>query len=216
MALIKNQNLKLIYQVLGGLFGCFALILQLYLIIKNTPASGKSYFYEIMRFFSYMTIWTNILVTLTFLVPLLAKNSKPGKSLSTAFMETGTMLYITIVGVAYHFLLANIWAPTGWQKVADVSLHYVVPALYITYWFLFVSKGGQQYSNAFKWLAYPLIYLTYALIYGSISKFYTYPFIDVATHGYETVFKNSLFLAVGYYLLGLLLVFIDKQMNRST
>ena len=125
------------------------------------------------------------------------------------------MLYITVVGVAYHFLLAHIWSPTGWQKVADVSLHYIVPAAYIVYWFLFVSKGSQQYRNAYKWLIYPLIYIIYALIYGAISKFYTYPFIDVQQHGYATVIKNSLFLGVGYYLLGLALIFIDKQMTRS-
>ena len=140
MSLIKNQNLKLLYQLLAGLFGCFALVLQLYLIIKNVPASGKTYLFETVRFFSYMTIWTNILVTLTFLVPLFAKDSRLGKFLSSPFMETGTMLYISVVGVAYHFLLANVWAPKGWQKVADVSLHYVVPIIYIIYWFLFVKK----------------------------------------------------------------------------
>jgi hypothetical protein len=208
------MSFKKIYMTMAGLFGCFALILQLYLIIKNTPASGKSYLSETVRFFSYMTIWTNILVTLTFLIPVIAKKSRLGKFLSSSFMETGTMLYITIVGLAYHFLLANVWDPKGWQKVADVSLHYVVPIIYIIYWFLFVNKGTQQYSNAYKWLAYPLIYIIYALTYGAISKFYTYPFIDVQQHGYEIVLRNSLFLALGYYLMGLLLIFIDKQMGR--
>jgi hypothetical protein len=216
MALIKNQSLKLFYRLLAGLFGCFALALQLYLIIKNAPDSGKSYFSETIRFFSYMTVMTNILVTLTFLVPLFAKNSRLGRFLSGSFMETGTMLYITVVGVSYHFLLSHIWAPTGWQKVADVSLHYVVPIAYIIYWFLFVSKGAQHYSNAYKWLVFPLTYLIYALLYGAIVKAYAYPFIDVIKYGYGTVLKNGLLLGVGYYLMGLLLIFIDKQIGRST
>lgn len=215
MPLIKNQTLKLFYQVLGGLFGSFAIILQLYLIIKNTPASGKSYIYEIIRFFSYMTIWTNILVTLTFIVPLIAKNSRLGKFLTRPMVQTATMLYITFVGIAYHFLLANIWSPTGLQKIADVSLHYIVPAFYIVYWLVFVKKGEQQYSNSFKWLLYPLVYIIYALIYGYLSNFYTYPFIDISEHGFALVLKNSLFLALGYLLGGLLLILIDKGMAKS-
>lgn len=215
MSLLKNQNLKLTYQVLAALFGSFALILQLYLIIKNTPASGKTYISEIVRYFSYMTIWTNILVTLSFAVPLIAKNSKLGKFLSSPFMETGTMLFITFVGIAYHFLLANIWSPTGLQKVADVSLHYVVAILYIIYWIFFIKKGGQQYSNSVKWMLYPLVYCIYALIRGAIVHEYPYHFIDVTALGYGTVIKNSLFLAVGYLLGGLLLILIDKGIANS-
>lgn len=215
MSLIKNQNLKLLYQLLSGLFGCFALALQLYLIIKNTPASGKSYLSETVRFFSYMTIWTNILVTLTYLVPLIAKNSTLGKFLSSPFMETGTMLYITVVGISYHFLLAHIWVPTGWQKVADVSLHYAVPAIYIFYWFVFVRKGEQRFSNSYKWLVYPLVYLVYELIHGAIVNVYSYPFIDVNALGYGTVLRNGLLLGAGYYLVGLLLVVIDRAMAKS-
>jgi len=215
MSLIKTEKLKLFYQLLAGLFGCFALVLQLYLIIKNVPTSGKSYLSETVRFFSYMTIWTNILVTLTFLVPLIAKNSRFGKFLSSPFMETGTMLYITVVGISYHFLLSHIWAPTGWQKVADVSLHYAVPAIYIIYWFVFVKKGEQQFSNSYKWLVYPLIYIVYELIHGTIVNAYSYPFIDVNEHGYGTVLRNGLFLGVGYYLVGLLLIVIDKAMAKS-
>ena len=216
MSLIRNQNLKLAYQLLGGLFGCFALVLQLYLIIKRVPESGQSYFSETVRFFSYMTIWTNILVTLTLIVPLIAKNSKLAKFLSSPIMETGTMLYITVVGISYHFLLSHIWAPTGLQKVADVSLHYVVPAIYIVYWFLFIKKGEQQYSNSYKWMLYPLIYIIYALIHGAIVNAYSYPFIDVNEHGYGIVMRNSLFLAVGYFLLGVILIFIDKAMAKSS
>ena len=215
MTELKNQNSKLVYQIIAVLVGWFALILQLYLIIKRVPESAQTYLSEIIRFFSYMTIWTNILVTLTFTVPLIAKTSRLGQFLSRPIVQTATMLYITVVGIAYHFLLANIWAPTGLQKVADVSLHYIVPALYIVYWFLFVKKGEQQFGNSIKWLLYPLVYIIYALIYGYLSNLYTYPFIDVSEHGYAIVLRNSFLLAVGYLLGGLLLILLDKVMAKS-
>ena len=130
-------------------------------------------------------------------------------------MQTGTMLFITIVGLVYHFLLANIWSPTGLQKIADVSLHYIVPVLYIFYWLLFVKKGEQQYNNSLTWMLYPLLYCVYALIRGAIVHEYPYPFIDVTEHGYGIVLRNSLLLAAGYLLVGLLLILIDKEMAKS-
>lgn len=214
MTELKNQKLRLLYQTAAALFGWFALILQLYLIIKSVPESGKAYLSEIIRFFSYMTIWTNLLVSLTFTVSLIAKTSRPGQFLSRPIVQTATMLYITVVGIAYHFLLANIWAPAGLQKVADVSLHYIVPALYIVYWLLFVKKGEQQFSNSIKWLLYPLVYIIYAVIYGNLSNFYPYPFIDVQEHGYAIVLRNILFLATGYLLGGLLLILLDRGIPK--
>ena len=140
--MIENRNVKSFYQITAALSGCFALVLQLYLIIKRVPVTGKTYSSEIIRYFSYMTIWTNILVTLTFAIPLIAKNSRLAKFLSSPLMQTGTMLFITIVGLVYHFLLAHIWSPTGLQKVADVSLHYIVPVLYIIYWIFFIHENS--------------------------------------------------------------------------
>lgn len=211
----ENRNLKLFYQIIAALFGCFALVLQLYLIIKRVPVTGKTYSSEIIRYFSYMTIWTNILVTLTFAIPLIAKNSRIGKFLSSPLMQTGTMLFITIVGLVYHFLLAHIWSPTGLQKVADVSLHYIVPILYIIYWVFFVKKGEQQYTNSLTWMLYPLIYCIYAMIRGAIVHEYPYPFIDVTEHGYGVVLRNSLLLAAGYLLGGFVLILMDKGMAKS-
>jgi hypothetical protein len=62
---------------------------------------------------------------------------------------------------------------------------------------------------------YPLIYIAYELIHGAIVNAYSYPFIDVNKHGYGTVLKNGLFLGVGYYLVGLLLIATDKAMAKS-
>ena len=59
--MIEKRNIKLFYQIIAAVFGCFALVLQLYLIIKRVPVTGKTYSSEIIRYLSYMTIWTNIL-----------------------------------------------------------------------------------------------------------------------------------------------------------
>jgi hypothetical protein len=201
--------------IFGALVGSFALILQLYLIIKNVPQSGKSYFSEVIRYFSFMTIWTNILVTLSFAIPLVAKNSKLNRFLSKPIVQTGTLLYITIVLIVYHFLLAQTWSPKGWQKIADVTLHYVVPILYIVYWFLFIQKGNQLWSNAFKWLIYPLVYVVYAMLRGAVVNEYPYPFIDVTAHGYGVVLKNIAMLSAAYYVAGLLVVALDKALARQ-
>jgi hypothetical protein len=209
------MNARKFYMLIGTLAGSFALILQLYLIIKNVPQSGKSYLSESIRYISFMTIWTNILVTLSFALPLVAKNSGLNKFLSRPILQTGTLLYITIVLIVYHFLLAQTWSPKGWQKIADVTLHYVVPTLYIVYWFLFIQKGNQQWNSAYKWLIYPLVYVVYAMLRGAIVNEYPYPFIDVTTHGYGVVLKNIAMLSAAYYVAGLLVVTLDKALARQ-
>ena len=40
----------------------------------------------------------------------------------------------------YALVLAPVWAPTGWQRVADTTLHYTVPILAVL-GYLLVGPG---------------------------------------------------------------------------
>jgi hypothetical protein len=64
-------------------------------------------------------------------------------------------VYIAIVGIVYSLLLRHIWNPQGWQIVADVLLHDLIPLLYVAYWVIFVRKSSLLWKHAVWWLAYP-------------------------------------------------------------
>ncbi|HYH56223.1 MAG TPA: Pr6Pr family membrane protein, partial [Anseongella sp.] len=93
--------------------------------------------------------------------------------------------------------------------LADILLHYVMPLLYLFHWVAFAPKGRQRFRNSLWWLVYPLAYLVYALARGAATDTYPYPFIDVIQLGNGIVARNSILLALAYWVLGLLLLAAD-------
>ncbi len=201
------------YQAIGAVIGLAALGLQFYLIVFSSPETSQTSNNGVLKFFSYMTILTNILVVLSYVIPLIGRNSMFSLFFSNPTVLSGILVYIAMVGIAYNFLLAHLWDPKGTGLLADILLHYVVPCVYFIYWILFVEKKMQKFINSFKWLIYPLIYIIFVLILGAISDYYPYPFLNVTGLGYASVFKNIFFLMIGYILLGLLVVLVDKFLS---
>jgi len=204
--------MKRIFSIVGFATGTFALILQLYLVIAKALELNQSILSEVWRFLSYMTIWSNILVTLCFASLLFANKLSFFKKPA---VQAGTFIYIFVVGVAYHFLLARIWAPQGWQYLADVLLHYGVPILYCLFWLVFADKAKLSYSNAFSWLWYPFIYFIYSLLRGLITETYSYPFVDVNELGYPMVLFNSFLLLIVYVLLGFGTILLSRKFAKA-
>ena len=129
-------------------------------------------------------------------------------------MRTAILAYIIIVAVIYHYLLAKLWNPQGWQLVADTIEHVVAPALYVIDWALFVPKGTLRFKSAFVSLVFPLGYAAYSLVHGAATGFYPYPFIDVSHLGYDKVLTNMVMLLLAFGGLGLLLIALDRWLGR--
>ena len=206
---MQEQSLKLNSRFFAIIvvLGWFALLLQLYLIILNRVASLPE---TIVRFFSFFTIQTNILVALCFTFLWLKPKSKWGLFFSNSKIVTAITLYIIIVGFVYNAILRFLWAPTGSQKIADELLHLVIPILVLIYWTLFVPKKTLEFKNIFPWLIFPSVYLVYSLIRGAFFGFYPYPFIDVILLGYNKVLLNSFFMVLAFLFIGTLLIGIGK------
>jgi len=210
-----NPFLKSLYRILGSITGLFALIAQYYLIIQTAGKFGDNWGEQTIRFFSYMTIWTNILMTLSFLIPLLFSKSRFASFFQKPVIESGIFVFALIVMVIYHFFLASIWNPEGLQRVVDISLHYIMPLLYVFYWILYGVKGHQTFKNSIVWLAYPLAYSVFVMLRGFIADWYPYPFIDVPKLGYASVLRNMVLIAVAYLIVGLIVIIIDKRLRRT-
>ncbi|TDE27766.1 hypothetical protein E0I61_13715 [Flavobacterium ranwuense] len=203
----KSLKLNSRFFAIIAIVGWFAVVLQLYLIIINRVASLPE---TIVRFFSFFTIQTNILVAICFTFLWLKPKSKWGLFFSKPKNTTAITLYITIVGLVYNAILRFLWAPTGSQKVVDELLHLVIPILVLVYWILFVPKKALGFKDIFLWLIFPSLYLVYTLIRGAFFNFYPYPFIDVNLLGYNIVLLNSFFMLLAFLFFGTLLIGIGK------
>jgi len=158
----------------------------------------------LLRFF---TVITNLLVAFTMTRIAMGRHISP-------FLMAGLTLAIIFVGIVYATLLHGLVELAGLALIADILLHYVVPAAMAVYWLVFAPKIGLRLGYPLLWCAYPLLYLFYVVVRGSVDGRYPYPFIDVATLGYGRIVLNSLLLLVAYLLAGLGLVALGGLMAR--
>ncbi|MEZ5015231.1 MAG: Pr6Pr family membrane protein [Chitinophagales bacterium] len=167
--------------------GWFALIAQYIIMLQNRTVSP---FLTTIRFFSFFTILTNLLLAAycTFMFLRRPKNvyiffERPG-------VLTAITIYMLVVGSVYQLVLRPVWDPQGLQKWVDELLHSVQPVLGLIAWFLHEQKQGVRKAPFLQWLIYPLVYLVWILFVGALSGFYPYPFVNVPQLGYGKVFLH--------------------------
>ncbi|WP_366183682.1 Pr6Pr family membrane protein [Flavobacterium ovatum] len=206
--ILSQKNIE----IAGTILGWTAVLIQLYLIINNRIASIPE---TLIRFFSFYTILTNILVACCFSILWL----KPENGLYSFFknykIQTAIAVYISVVGLVYNAILRFLWNPTGLQYIVDELLHSIIPVLYLIYWFNYHQKERLNFKPVIKWLIYPLIYLLYILIRGHFSNYYPYPFIDVNILGYNKTFLNSTFLFGFFGLISILFIGISRLISKT-
>jgi len=207
---MQKQSARIIALV-GALLGWFTVITQLYLMMENRVVSVPG---TLLRFFAFFTIDTNIIVALCFTFIFLGNKYRLGRFFSKASTVTAITVYITIVGIVYNVILRSTWDPQGMQKTVDELLHTVIPALFIVFWLIFVPIEQLKWKSAFPWLIYPILYMTYAIIHGAITKFYPYPFVDVNDLGYTKTLLNAGGILLVIFLLSLALIATGKLMKK--
>ncbi len=200
------------FAFIGCIAGWAALLLQLYLIITNRTATVPE---TLVRYFSFFTILTNILVAICFtVITFSAINSR------SFFIKPGTLaavtVYIFVVGLVYNVVLRFLWKPEGLQRVVDEVLHSFIPVWFLLFWIAFVPKKPLQWSMIPPWLIYPLVYLILILIRGSFSSFYPYPFVNVTELGYGKVLFNSVILTGVFGVLSALIIAVGKGFSRRS
>ena len=193
------------------LLGCLivswtVVIVQYFLMIQNRVVAVPE---TTLRFFSFFTILTNILVAIVYSANYFMCKKSLGFFVNPR-VQTAVGVYIFIVGFVYNLILRFIWKPSGLQQVVDEFLHLIIPIVYILVWFFYVKKETINWNSVFAWLLYPLIYICVVLFLGSFSNFYPYPFIDVSVLGYNVVFRNALLLTLFFLTISLLFVGIAK------
>lgn len=188
-----------------ALAGWFAVIAQYILMLNNNVNTVSE---ATIRFFSYFTILTNIAVA-TYYTALLFN----APIVRTKGLLSAVTVYIIIVGLVYQVALRHIWDPQGLQKWVDELLHSVIPFGALIYWGLF-EKKGLRYSQIFAWSIYPLAYLLFILIRGSISGFYPYPFVNVTEIGMQQTLMNALIILALFMVLSFAFIFINRKARR--
>ena len=202
-----------IYMTLLAIITWVALALQFYIILQSTV--GYSKIKLATNFFSYFTILSNLLIAICLTSVLVNPSSRLGLFFSKITVQSALALYIFIVGLVYNLVLRGIVTLTGLDWVVDNVLHVVVPVLFVIYWFVFVPKGVLKYKDGIPWVLFPVVYLVYSMIRGSITHWYPYPFLNADIHGYSKVAVNILVMVAAFFVVGLLLIAVNRSMKQK-
>ncbi|AWM15123.1 hypothetical protein DI487_15525 [Flavobacterium sediminis] len=198
-------------EFIGLGLGWFAIITQFILMIQNRQASIAE---SIIRFFSFFTILTNLLVTLFFTIKAL--NITTFKLFHKKETPTALTSFILIVGIVYTIVLRKIWDPKGLQLIVDELLHTVIPLYMFLYWLLYTHRSRLSLPKVFQWLLYPVCYISFILIRGTLSGFYPYPFLNVTTIGYQKTLLNiGIILVLILVTISILTLANNKRNNTN-
>lgn len=154
----------------------------------------------------YFTILTNLGVALLMAATMLGART-------SARLQGGLVLSITVVGIVYHLILARLWAPQGVAWWADQGLHTAVPILMLIWWLGFGDKRVTP-RDLPAWLIWPALYASYALTRGALTGFWPYPFLDADKLGWQQVALNSAGMVLGFAVLGLALIALARASVR--
>jgi hypothetical protein len=198
------------FVAIAAILGWAGLSIQLYLIFYSRWTLAASLTGGLVSFFSYFTVLSNTLVATVLTCELTSRESAARRWFLQPWVSSGVSVSIAVVGLAYNLLLRHLWHPEGWQWLADELLHDVMPLLFLGYWWCCVPKGTLRLGHIALWMIYPLVYFAYSLLRGHLLATYPYPFIDVEKLGYPQVFINAGGLLLGFVLIALLLIGLDR------
>ena len=188
------MNRSKTYLLVLALLEWFGLIAQLILILDSRAASPGEL---LMRYFTFFTITTNVLVGVWALALLIKPTHRFFSHPST---QTAIIMYISVVGLIYNLLLRNAWPSSGLQTVVHEILHSIIPPMVIIYWALWVDARSLKSKVIGRWLLYPALYTIIIFIRGAIADWYPYPFLDLRLLSTAIVIRNCLGI-LGVFLL---------------
>ena len=189
----------------------FGVLLQLWLSLGTALKSGQSVEQGLGGYLGYFTVLTNVFVAVVSSAGLVG----PKSVLWSASMRGCMTTSIVLVGLTYHFLLHALWDPQGWQWVADITLHYVVPLGACAYWCLHPPAKPLSLLAPLKWSIYPCAYFVYVVVRGELIGTYPYFFMDVGKLGYPRTLVNAICLLACFVALGFVVLYISRFRRGS-
>lgn len=187
--------------LLEGTFGVFILLtvlFQNYYLLKINPNFSS------INYYSYFTILSNILAGM---VLILSASKLLDKDILTLISGSAT-LYTLITGLVFITILKG--ENDLFLNWVNITLHYIVPLVMLLNWF-FVPHAQLTFQKSLVWIFFMILYLTYTLIRGAITKWYPYDFINPTLQGVSGVITYSIVITLLVLVLDIIILYIPKN-----
>lgn len=149
-----------------------------------------------VNFLSFFTILCNILAGSVLLAGSLGSIGKKTVPRWYDMARGAATVYMITVGLVFAVLLANYEVQLTLPWV-NIILHYLIPVAMALDWLFNPSHSKISLRQTWPWLIFPIAYVVYSLIRGSITGWYPYPFLNPETAGgYVGIFAYSVGIAL--------------------
>lgn len=166
---------------------------------------------RVVNLFSFFTIQTNVLISLT---SFLRARSNTRSELFWN-VQVGLVGAITFIAIVQYSVLYK--PPTGFGIVSDPIIHALVPFLTVVGWLIFGPRRQITAKTILQSSIFPLSWLAFTMLRGSIEGWYPYEFIDVNKVGVAGALRNNLILlGIFYGLLALMALYEREQSNSKS
>lgn len=199
---------KINFRLIMGLIIIFALIVAFKNIL--TIDTCGSAIKDIVRYFMYFTMISNISVATYFIGNGLNKNNFFFKNINVKFTLMVMMLITTIV---YFSMLFKI-EPTILSNITNFILHFFSTIFIFLDYILHDTKGTLKLSAPIKWASIFIFYIPYVVILSEIINLYPYPFIDLNVLPVTTVIITAILIIIVFIIIGYMLLAMDKLLFK--
>ena len=149
-----------------ALLGLIVCIVALGAELTVQLARGDCVLSALLRFLSYYTVVTNILLALIYTAHL-----KPSRTLQVfrgARVRTMAAAMIALVMLVYALILARTENPHGLERVSVIAAHYITPPIYLLWWAATSGRDRLDLRDVPAMLAPSIAYMAFMLIHGYV------------------------------------------------
>lgn len=193
-----SQPFPIHARAIAGAIGTLALVTIALQTTVNLERDGSPLvsFALLLRYF---TIWSNFAAGL---ILLWVAAGKPVSERVLFALATA----LSIVALVYHALLAVDHHPVGLDWWTNLGFHTIIPASAIAWWVAYSDRAHLTWRSLPLVTPAPVAYTIFALIYGAISGFYPYFFLDLPNLGWVQLLLNVTGLALFFVVMGAVLL----------
>ena len=159
-------------------------VLTLVAIAYQLSVSAGTGRLDLVNFFSYFTILSNLLAAAVLLVGAARSMHTPSPTWDLVRGQAVVVMTVTLVVFALLLADTDVDVTTSW---VDTVVHRLFPAVVILDWLVDPPASAIGPRRSLVWLAAPLAWLGYTMIRGALTAWYPYPFLDPADGGYGPV-----------------------------
>lgn len=175
-----------VVRILFGVLGLSSILIEIVVLQSEN-------LFNPANFFSFFTIISNTFAA-AYLIYFGITNNH---STVSQAVRGALTLYMLMTGVIFAIMLSGLenvrLTAVPWDNLV---LHYIMPFVVVLDWVISPPKKKPMRNSILLWIAFPILYVLYTLIRGSIVGWYPYPFLNPLLSSYTQVLITSFVIAL--------------------